>query len=391
MVDKTLPKELISLIHNIELNKVGWWEKSIQQLILFSIWQSNQPLTCKDISTYLFDNFSISLDRSRFKNLAEDMCSTGTLILGLDGKYKISHETKNDFKNKNNYFNELESRILKKFGKILEDYNLDLEVQKTYNLFKEHFLIPFVHEMGAKTYEVISGNSIEIKKANYNKFISKFAKKYRNDIKEVIFTFLDPKDEDIRSCIFQELNAYFLLVSCNLSDKDIIAINRLNKHPPSFRIFIDTNFLFHVLELDENPSNEVALLLMDIADKLSNKAKVEFVVLQTTIDESKNTLKSYRNYLKNIALTENFAITATKKEMGLTGVIFKFFKTNTNTLHQIRAEEYFNPYIYNLAEILNSKKIKVFDQDVTKYKLDQRVIDSIIDQQNFEDERSKLF
>ena len=31
---KTLPKEIASLIHHITLNEQGWWDKTIQRLII---------------------------------------------------------------------------------------------------------------------------------------------------------------------------------------------------------------------------------------------------------------------------------------------------------------------------------------------------------------------
>jgi hypothetical protein len=35
-----LPMELVSLVHHIELNKAGWWDVAVQQLLLAAMWIS---------------------------------------------------------------------------------------------------------------------------------------------------------------------------------------------------------------------------------------------------------------------------------------------------------------------------------------------------------------
>ena len=390
MAKAVLPEELISLIHHIELNKAGWWDKSVQQLIVESIRLSGKPLTLKDISTDLIKNFSISIDSHRLKVLIDEMRSSGVLVPFHGEKFKISESSQIEIVNKFKETEEMENRVKRKFAEVLISYNLQIEPEKTWYCFRDYFLFPLVREMGAKTYELISGTivSAELNRTkSFQEFLSNYSAEHQNNLKDAIISFLDPKDPDVRSCVFQYLNTYFLLESCNLPEESIKALDRLNQQPPSFTIFVDTNFLFSILDLHDNPSNETAQLLMELVDQISSRVTVRFEVLPTTVDESRRTLRYYQQRLERLRLTPSLSNVATKGKISLSGIALKFVQANAVATHPINAREYFYPYINDLINVLKSKNVEFCDEDVDKYKVDQRVTDDILDRQEFEERR----
>ena len=48
-----LSKEVIALIHHVELHKDGWWDKATQRLVLAAIWLSSDPQDISDITNVL--------------------------------------------------------------------------------------------------------------------------------------------------------------------------------------------------------------------------------------------------------------------------------------------------------------------------------------------------
>jgi hypothetical protein len=56
-----LPKEVTALIHHIELNKAGWWDRAAQRLVIASIWLANEPLSTDQVSHNLETQFRLKL------------------------------------------------------------------------------------------------------------------------------------------------------------------------------------------------------------------------------------------------------------------------------------------------------------------------------------------
>lgn len=385
MVNKILSKELMSLVHHIELNEAGWWDKSAQQLILASISFSTKPQTIDDISTNLYTDYSVSLSSEKLDELIHKMCSSNILIK-IQNKFKVSEESLIELDNKIRDTDEMENRIEKRFSEILQSNDLQVDPIKTWHSFKENFLIPLVHEMGAKTYEIISGSSVEYQKAkSFQEYVSNYPPQIQDALKDSIITFLDPKNPDVRSCVIQYLNAYFMLEAYNLPEDNINTLNDLNQNPPSFTVFVDTNFLFSILELHENPSNEAAKLLMDLIKKTSERISVKLKVLPTTIDEAKRTISYYNYSLSDLRMTPRLSKVAANKTAKLSGFALRFAQVNKAANYTISADEYFKPYLENLIQVLESKNVEFCDHNVDNYKVDSRVVDDIFTQKELQE------
>src|SRR5260370_16951931 len=93
MTARQLPPELVSLIHHTELNKSGWWNKSIQQLILSAIWLTGKQLTDSDLTKTLAESFHLDIPSQRRKSECENLIRSATLIL-LPSNLNISEAPK---------------------------------------------------------------------------------------------------------------------------------------------------------------------------------------------------------------------------------------------------------------------------------------------------------
>ena len=67
--------------------------------------------------------------------------------------------------------------------------------------------------------------------------------------------FLDPKDTDVRSFVLSRLHSYLLTLSVSLSEQSLADLAAKTKSNIQLKLFLETNFLFSVLDLHDNPAN----------------------------------------------------------------------------------------------------------------------------------------
>ena len=70
---KQLPRELLSLVHHIELHRSGWWDKALGQLILYVLGFDARFMTVGDIGSSITDSFGISVDIARLDTQLEGL------------------------------------------------------------------------------------------------------------------------------------------------------------------------------------------------------------------------------------------------------------------------------------------------------------------------------
>src|SRR5260370_3519325 len=157
------------------------------------------------------------------------------------------------------------------------------------------------------------------------------------------------------------------------------------EHPPAFRIFVDTNFLFSFLDLHENPSNEAAKSLVKLTKQLEGRALCKFYVSAETLDEFKRVVTAQRDFLHGLVLPVNLAQAAL--EMDLSAVALRFVEFSKQAGQPISAEAYFRPYLSDLLPTLRSKQVELFNESMKPYSMRQDVIDDILEQQRFERKR----
>jgi len=378
-----LPPELISLVHYIELNKVGWWEKALQQLIMGAIWLSGKSLTSQDIIDYYQKQFRVTLEPARVKKHLDLLCSSNMLIRVPDERYKISETALKEFEKRLKEAEEVESKSKNKFFEILSKCCPSLDAESTWQKVNKELVIPIIQIMGARTYELLAGVELDLDRdMTFHGYIEKYPPEIRKSLQTAITTFLDPKDATVRAYILNHLNSFFFLEAGNLKEDTLKTISRLSSLKPTFLIFVDTNFLFSILELHENPSNEAALLLQELIRQLSDKVTAKLYVLPITVSEAKRVFIAYSQQMNQVRLTTSLA--EASLDMGLKGIVQKYFEEIRKKNIAVSADLYFGPYIKDLISILKTKNVELFNEKTEKYKTDRRVIDDILMQMEFE-------
>ena len=91
MTRTSLPTELVSLIHHVELSKAGWWDRGIDRLIQAMIWLQGSPQTSSSIVSALRTQLGISVDASAIDSHIQRLLRNGTLV-PLGSAVKLSEQ-----------------------------------------------------------------------------------------------------------------------------------------------------------------------------------------------------------------------------------------------------------------------------------------------------------
>lgn len=384
---KTLPKEIASLIHHIALNEHGWWDKTIQRLIISALGSvDNKQLTTESIVKFVKDNYDTHIDNDKIKRQLDKLCSSKAILKISNDVFVLSESELNSFNNDISKFEETEEKVKIEFLEIIKkECNAEEQSKITWELFNDELLVPILYEFGAKTYELITGQGITLESNHrFKKFLSKLPTERHVIIKDAIIDFLNPQNPLVRGLILRKLNAYFFLEAIKLPADAINKINLASKKQVTFKVFVDTNFLFSFLGLHENPSNEAAKTLLDIIDRISNKVKIKLYIAPLTIEETQKVIKNEEQKLKNLRPTQILSNVAVNHLSN--GFAKKYFEECNKNGKSIKASDYFEPYLNNLVKVLREKGVEIYnDNKFQNYTTDQRVIDDILDQQKLEE------
>lgn len=386
MPGSVLPPEIISLVHHVELNNAHWLDNALDRFIVGAIWLARRPLSLDDIADELNSRFSITLDPQRIQSRTDSLCSFQTLVSLPNGELRVSEQALRSIEADLERANQVERAVREKFIRIIAAACPGLDPEDTWTKFAELCLLPLVREMGAETYELLSGVKVDLNRTlTFPRFLEHYPEPARPALQQAILSFLDASDSNVRTYVLFHLNACFLLDASSLPDQTLNALGRAARWRPSFRILVDTNFLFSLLGLHENPANNAAVALVDLVRRLPETVSVKFYVCVPTLDEMKVVIDHYRDILKSVRLTPNMTDALTRGR--LSGIAMKFVEECRRTRKALSSEEYFKPYATGLLRIVRDQGIELYNEDLGPWKTKQEVIDDVLQVREEEQKR----
>lgn len=387
-----LSSGVISLIHHIKLNEAGWQEKSIQSLIISTIGNhhnNNMPITAESIYKILTKEINKNLNKQIFDNEIGKLASTAKILLTETG-YVLTPNIYHDFQQQLLEQNDIEEKTYNFFLVLCAQYIPQLIGKSIWDDFRDTLLIPIIKSIGAKTTSWISGK--EIIKIEENVLFQCFINKYQHnqeELRKVIFDFLDFKNEYVKRYILSLRDAYFFIQASSLNPKEVEEIYKSAKTQTDLKIFVDTNFLLSLLDLHDNPSNEATSYLLELLNEIKNKVRVKFYILPLTINEFQNLLTKFKEYLSRIKPNLNYAFAAEKNEE-FSGILKKYFDKCISQKTMINLEDYFDPYLTNFTVSIRRKGLEIFNEKrLSNYSTEQKVIDDLLDQTQYRLNRFK--
>ena len=374
-VKAMIPAEIVAIVQNTELNRSGWWDKTIQRLILGVAWLAGKPVTVSDIQQNIKSAVQLNLSLTKIRSAIKDLEKQDALVPLDSSLYRIPDSYRPKLEKDIAKARDVNLGTQKLFAKMLLEACNDLDPDHTWKIFELDFLIPFIKETGANTYRLIAGEQLDIDQKRIQKFLSRFDQKYQAALRKLIPLFLDPKNDDVRMYVSRLLHATFCVQASGLPDEVVKKLQTSANTPISFRIFVDTNFLFSILELHENPSNETAGELLELIASLGGTPKIDLFVTPRTIDEAKHSLSLAKSQLSGFPEGINFSGAAMR--VGLSGMNERFLQEKKKRNGKLSVNDWFNPYLDNFVSIARSKRVELFNEKLDSYAERSDVVDDI--------------
>ncbi|MFA5835539.1 MAG: hypothetical protein WC837_01165 [Bellilinea sp.] len=377
---------ILNLVQHVELNKAGWWDYVIQRLILATLWMEGKfdSMPLNKLVEAIHFHFELRLG-GKLESVVYQMIKAGELIKLTDGSIKLSETSARELISDIHDAEEIINRAKKVFIEtIVYDGIAPADKEKIWINFNDTFLRPFIKDVGANIYELLNGLSVNIDQSILDNFLSDYPIEQRGCINNSVKGFLNSKDQYARSYILRSLNAYFCIEAGSLDKTTLDTLQNSLAQQHDFILFIDTNFLFSILELHENPSNVAAIGLIELITHLDGKINLKLFVLNQTLQEARAVLLATIDSLNGSRVTPNMAAAASRFVSGLSR---KFYIEINRSEIPLTPKEYFQPYIDNLALILLKKGVEIFNEETTSLNTRQDVVDDILEQSEFEEQK----
>lgn len=377
---------LLNLIQHVELNKAGWWDEVINRLIYATLWMvaQNDPISCDDIDKHINENFGLNLG-GKLKQAIKNLCEDGDLVQTSDGCIKISEIKIKEIDSEVNDVEQIINCAKNEFVGYLNNCDTSTNDHDVlWEDFNNSFLRPFIKNTGANIYDLLVKKSAIIDQSLLETFLADYPTQLRHCLREASQSFVLSKNQYVRSYILRSLNAYFCIEASGLDSKTLDTLNSSIDKPNDIYIFVDTNFLFSILELHENPSNEAAVGLLELVKKVEGKLNLKLYVLNQTLEEARSVLHNAIDTLNSTNLTPNMAEAG---KQFLSGLSKKYFTEVSRSNTPMAPKDFFGPYIDNLLLIVRNKGVELFNEDISELKTRQDVINSIVDQMGYEEEK----
>jgi len=377
----TLSPGVASLVQHVELSTAGWQGRACRQLILATLWFSGKPLGSSAIRDELVADFSVPLLPQKVNAELRLLSEEGSIVQTPAGAWKLSEEKQRACDNEVAEAEAISESAFERFAALLDECCMHVDAKRTWERFNESFLLPLVRAIGAQTYELVSGEDGGLEWiAILDSFVGAFPRDTQAGLRLAIGRFLDPSDREVRSYVLRYLNAFFYLEALRLSQSAFDALT--SEGPPEFKVFLDTNFIFSMLDLHDNPANEAAESLKLLLQHQGGSISAEMFVLPITLNEAKRVLTMAESSLRDLRLPPNLANAGTR--IGVSGIALRFIEENVKQGGSLHATTYFEPYLGDLIGCLRREGVEIYNEDTGRYCTRQDVVDDVFAELEYE-------
>lgn len=370
-----LSPDIVSLIHHVELNESGWWKKAIGQVVKGVLWKAETPKCIAELQSALQQDVGVNLSTDSLERLLSTLVTQSSITKLPSEKFKLSEHTRQELTKAQQKAKAEQDECTNTFLASCATYSPLLDAPEVW----EHFQRSLVHAIqvtGANLFHLLADGKLQRDFDWVHGFLSRFSAEYHDGLYKVLQVFFTPNNSACRNQILRLLTAHFFAEASQLKPETLAAIEG-KKTRRTIKVVLDTNFIFSVLQLHDNPGDDSALSLIDIAQRAGKKLDIRFYVLPGTLDEAKRVILSQMNLIERIKTTAVMSRAALRQP--LPSIAKKFFDTASRS-PGLSAHTFFQPYIDDLKIILQDKGIKVLDAHPTIYNQRQDVVDDVLDE-----------
>lgn len=380
MIKKGLSPEISSLIHHVELNQSGWWKKAVAQVLRGVLWKRTSVMTMAELQSAMNQELGIHLTDDMLTKQIELLTRQGSVLQMPGPNFKLTERARQELTEAHTKAVQEQEACQAQFLAACEQFCPDLDAEKVWADFSKA-LLSAIHVTGANLFHLLADGNLERDVDWLTNFLSKFDRQHKEGLRKLLSVFFAPESHVCRNQVLRLLTAHFFAEASQLRPETLALIEG-EKKVRSIKVVLDTNFIFSILGLHDNPGDGAALSLLDIAQKAGRNLEIKFYVLPSTIDEAQRVLLNQMHRVERIRTTRAMAQLAITQP--LPSVAKKFFDAAAK-VQGLTAAAFFQPYLDDLRTILRGKGISVLDAHPTVYNQRQDVVDDVLDEQHREE------
>jgi hypothetical protein len=380
MSKKSLSPEIVSLIHHVELNQSGWWKKAVAQVVRGVLWKSASAMTLAELQAAMKQELGIRLTEEVLTKQLDALVAQGSVSRLPGPNFKLTEKARQELTGDHTKAVQEQEACQVQFLATCETFCPELDGVKVWTEFGKA-LLSAIHVTGANLFHLLADGNLERDVDWLAEFLSKFDRQHREGLRKVLSAFFAPGNHVCRNQVLRLLTAHFFAEASQLRPETLALIEG-EKKVRSIKVVLDTNFIFSVLGLHDNPGDDAALSLIEVAQKAGRNLDVKFYVLPSTLDEAQRVLLNQMHRVERIRTTRAMAQVALTQP--LPSVAKKFFDAAAKT-PGLTATAFFQPYIDDLRAILRDKGISVLEAHPSVYHQRQDVVDDVLDEQRREE------
>ncbi len=379
MVTRQLSPEIVSLIHHVSLNESGWWKKATSQVVLGVLWKRGTPISREVFQADLLKELGHNISEASLAAQLQLLTTQGAIVEAQDGTIRLAEATRRTLHAANQSTIAERDECLASFTSSCKNHVEALDPNLVWDSFRKG-LATTVRLAGANLYHLLGDGNLERDKDWLTAFFKNFDIAHREGLRKVAADFFAPGNQPCRNQVLRMMSAQFFAEASQLNDATIKALEG-DKKKRVIRIVLDTNFVFSVLDLHDNPSDGSALSLIALAGQAKRYLDIKFYVLPATIDEAQHVLADQLRAVERIRTTGSMARAALTQ--ALSGIARRYFSAAASS-NGLSPGEYFKPYVEDLRTILIDKGIGVLEAHPAVYNQRQDVVDDVLVEHEWE-------
>ena len=379
MVTRQLSPEIVSLIHHVSLNESGWWKKATSQVILGVLWKRTTPITRDVFQADLLNELGHNISEEAFAAQLQSLTAQGAIVEAPNETIRLAEATRRTLHTANQSTIAERDECLVSFTSSCKKHVEGLDPEKVWDSFRKG-LATTVRLSGANLYHLLGDGNLERDKDWLTAFFKDFDIAHCEGLRKVVADFFAPGNQACRNQVLRMMSAQFFAEASQLNDATIRTLEG-DKKKRVIRVVLDTNFVFSVLDLHDNPSDGSALSLIALAGQAKRYLDIKFYVLPSTIDEAQHVLADQLRAVERIRTTGAMARAALTQT--LSGIARRYFSAAAAS-NGLSPAEYFKPYVEDLRTILIDKGIAVLEAHPAIYNQRQDVVDDVLSEHEWE-------
>lgn len=369
------------LLEHVELSKAGWRNRSLDQLVLGSLWLHGGPATLDQLGAILHEQFVPQVLDATLTERVEELRSRGAVVVLPDGRMRLSQAASREQASRVESAEALTDQAEERFRDSCRRACPNLDASDVWRNFNDEFLVPLVKNIGARTYDLILGHPTKPDWSGVlDAFTSHFPQDEAKTLRTAVMEFLNPDDRIAREYVLRCLNAYLLMQASTLSEESLTGLAATAK--PEFTLFLDTNFVFSLLDLHENPANEAVHAVQGVLGSLEGQVTAALYVLPPTIEEARGVLVASEKVLGRLKVASNIAEAGLQTDVS--GIAASYLEAVRSGRVRSGAKAYFDRYTQNLVHLLRDHGVELFNCPTEQLKRRQEVIDDVLAQEAYE-------